>query len=255
MAISAREFRFLTYAFRQGLFPPRGSILEFGESQTVHLNVPQALKKLLPEGPARELMIANAAALTDQPGNAFALAKFVYLAVFNYASYAAIDLEPGPSHRIQQDLNQPFDLGTRYDICINNGTFEHVFNQANVYKAIHDHTRAGGLMIHFAPSIGCINHGMFNIQPGFILDLASANDYEVRLAVLSTMAGMYPIVPGMTIGDKDLTEHPDLSNAYVHAILQKKTDRPFAYPLQRMYENLKAHVTPVVEGPTSPSAI
>jgi hypothetical protein len=128
MAISAREFKFLAHAYRQGLFPQRGSVLDFGESQTVQLNVPKALAAVMPEGPARDASIANAAALAGEAGNGFALAKMIYLALFNYASYAAIDLEPGPSHRIQQDLNQPFDLGTRYDVCINNGTFEHVFN-------------------------------------------------------------------------------------------------------------------------------
>lgn len=244
MAISSTEFRFLAYAFRSGLFPPHGSVLEFGEAQTVNLNVPKALGSVMSPGLARDHAVANATELAGKDGSGFALAKLIYLAVLNYTSYAAIDLEPGPSYRIQQDLNHPFDLGTRYDICINNGTFEHVFNQANVYKAIHDHTRAGGLMMHYAPSIGCFNHGLFNIQPGFILDLASANDYEIRLAVLSTSVAMYPIEPKMGITAKTLAEHPDLSNAYIHAILRKRSDRPFAYPLQGMYENLKAYVTP-----------
>jgi hypothetical protein len=99
-------------------------------------------------------------------------------------------------------------------------------------------------MIHYAPSIGCINHGMFNIQPGFILDLASADDYEVRLAVLSTSVAMYPITPRMESDGKVFAEHPDLSNAYLRAILQKKADRPFAFPIQGMYESLKAFVAP-----------
>jgi hypothetical protein len=189
-------------------------------------------------GPDRDLMIAKARYLLTQAGSGFELAKLVYRALFDYASYTAIDIEPGGPHRILQDLNEPFDLGTRYDICINNGTSEHVFNQANVFKAMHDHTRAGGIMMHYTPCLGWTDHGLFNAQPRMYFELAGANDYEMCLACLATETNLHSMVPG-TITDALLQQHPDLREAEACVILRKRSNQPFIFPMQGQYQHLR----------------
>src|SRR5256885_7367791 len=68
-------------------------------------------------------------------------------------SYQCLDLDPSFGS-IRFDLNldgvPPEHVG-RYDFVTNHGTSEHVLNQYNCFKVMHDFCRAGGLMIHAVP--------------------------------------------------------------------------------------------------------
>ncbi|OBI36264.1 hypothetical protein A5709_16865 [Mycobacterium sp. E1386] len=235
MAITNTELSFLLEASRRGLLPQQGRILEFGEAETM-IDVAQAIPILLEEGPRRDALLAEPA--PDGMPQIYADAKRIYRALFDFRSYNAIDLLPPNDYRLQQDLNLPFDLGTRFDVCINNGTSEHVFNQANCYKAIHDHTAPGGVMIHWTPCLGWIDHGFYNIQPGFFHDLATANGYEILLAVLSSETMMMPIIPGQ-ITAEFVGANPGIRDSLACAVLRKTTDEPFRFPLQGVYSFLK----------------
>jgi hypothetical protein len=250
MAISQIEFRFLAEAHRQGCLLRGGSILEFGEANTNRINankieVPAAIESVMAASPERDKMVARALVL--QEGNAlenrYEEARLVYKALFDYASYKAVDLLPPTADRAQRNLNEPFDLGMRFDVCINNGTTEHVFNQANVYKAIHDHTRAGGVMVHWTPCLGWVNHGLFHVQPGFFFDLSAANGYSVLLARLATTKNLYDLNPA-GVNEEAFSAHPELRNALACVVLRRETAAPFKYPLQGKYSALKQYVSP-----------
>jgi hypothetical protein len=236
MAISHIEFNFLYEAFRRGLLGSRDSILEFGEAE-LFFDPAAAVPLLVPEKAPREALLAEARGLAGTPYAPYAGAQLIYRILFGNRSYNSIDLLPAEGHRFQQDLNQPFDLGRRFDVCINNGTSEHVFNQANFYKAIHDHTSSGGLMVHWTPCLGWVNHGMFNVQPGFFGDLAAANEYEILLGALCSKERMI----GLTsdgIDESLFAAQPDLRDSLACAILRKTSDKPFRLPMQGSYSYL-----------------
>jgi hypothetical protein len=247
MGVSPREFSFLQLAHRQGMFAPGGSILEFGESCTDQrdpkqaIDVAQAIGGLMAVGEERNKALAQAQILKSDSLEAarYAEARLIYQVVFKYKSYTSIDLQPATDHHIQQDLNVPFDLGLQFDICINNGTTEHVFNQANCYKAIHDHTRAGGLMIHWTPCLGWINHGLYNVQPGFFPDLARANSYEICLAALGTDSNLYNL---FALNEALLAAHSDMRDSLVMVVMRKTSDVAFRPPLQAFYSHLAPYV-------------
>jgi Methyltransferase domain len=93
--------------------------------------------------------------------------------------YATIDLDTRHD-AIQLDLNidqVPEKLRQQFDLVINTGTTEHVANQAQAFRIIHDLTRVGGVMFHEVPA-GSWNHGLFNYTPKFFLLLHKQNDYE-----------------------------------------------------------------------------
>lgn len=194
-------------------------------------------------GPERDAMVARARVSQEGDGlpNRYEEARLIYKALFGYASYNAVDLLPPSEDRAQRNLNEPFDLGKRFDICINNGTTEHVFNQANVFKMIHDHTRAGGIMIHWTPCIGWVNHGLFHVQPGFFFDLSSANQYAVLFACLATAKNLFDLNPA-GVNEETLSAHPELQNTLACVVLRKQSDTPFRYPLQGKYSNLSEYV-------------
>ena len=65
----------------------------------------------------------------------------------------------------------------RYDFVTNCGTTEHVANQFNSFKIVHDLTKPGGYMYHSLPCSGMTNHGFFSYNAKFFLLLALANNY------------------------------------------------------------------------------
>lgn len=65
------------------------------------------------------------------------------------------------------------------DLVTNNGTSEHLFNQAQVFKNIHSLCKLNGLMLHILPLTPWINHGFYNYNPIFFRDLARVNNYDI----------------------------------------------------------------------------
>jgi SAM-dependent methyltransferase len=92
--------------------------------------------------------------------------------------HASIDLAGGTT---QLDLNNdrvPENLRGAFDLVINAGTTEHLANQENAFRVIHDLTRPGGLMYHEVPGSSCTDHGFLAYQPKFFHRLMQQNDYQ-----------------------------------------------------------------------------
>ena len=140
----------------------------------------------------------------------FDLAKLFYRIVFGDHTYRAIDLH-GTAVAEQYDLNRPLPFSEQFDVVTNFGTAEHIFNQLQMFKSVHDTTKPGGLMIHSLPNQGCYDHGFYNYHPTFVFDLSQANRYEV-VTLQHTDGTKTPTV---------LTLLPD-RNTYVRLALEKK---------------------------------
>jgi len=95
--------------------------------------------------------------------------------------YAAIDIADGYRTTIL-DLNHanaPPDLLDACDLVLNFGTTEHLLNQYNAFKVMHDSTKVGGFIVNSLPCVGYSNHGYFTYTPRCFFDLAGYNEYEV----------------------------------------------------------------------------
>jgi SAM-dependent methyltransferase len=146
--------------------------------------------------------------------------------------YAAIDID-GDAMRF--DLNRDTvadDLRGGFDLIVNAGTTEHVANQENAFRAIHDFTRVGGIMYHEVPAGGLVDHGFFSYQPKFFARLASQNDYAVVLfkycAWASSPVPQYIQSFNERFGVGVVGDIPDLS---LRVGLQKRHDLPFSCPI------------------------
>jgi len=94
--------------------------------------------------------------------------------------YGAIDFD-GHRDSAPLDLNNdqvPESLRSRFDIVLNAGTTEHILNQDNAFRVMHDLARVGGLIIHEVPAGGMMNHGMINYNLKFFWHLCRENNYE-----------------------------------------------------------------------------
>ena len=95
-------------------------------------------------------------------------------------NYMAIDTscEAGATNL---DLNFdeiPTKFQEKFQLVINCGTTEHVANQIQAFKIIHDLTALEGLMYHNVPFQGYQTHGLINYTPKFFWMLCRSNNYE-----------------------------------------------------------------------------
>lgn len=123
--------------------------------------------------------------------------------------YAAVDFS-GHRESLAVDLNSqsvPENMKGRFDLVINAGTTEHVANQDNAFRVIHDLAAANGVMYHEVPS-GSWDHGLINYTPKFFFRLMQYNDY--RKLILRERR------------PEDMT---------IRAALQKRSARAFVTPL------------------------
>ena len=182
MGYSASAVQMLT-SWLGSLLPEGGAILELGEQQ-ISAGVPEVdirnllLKTLghreVVESVLQERFIKGRRRIAD----AFAGSAFFY---------RCVDLFEGEMV-LTADLNKYIvtdEWKNRFDVVTNFGTSEHIADQINCFRAVHDFTRVAGLMVHNVPFCGYYNHGLFNYHPAFFILLADANGYEIEALNIS----------------------------------------------------------------------
>ena len=101
-------------------------------------------------------------------------------------SYASIDIDGSPGS-IPLDLNYdevPTEFIGKYDVVTNFGTTEHVANQLQSFKIVHDLATPGALMLHVLPTSGGLNHGLVSYNPKFFWMLGRSNGYKIAFMTM-----------------------------------------------------------------------
>ena len=151
-----------------------------------------------------------------------------------FVSYDAVDFDGRGT--IEFDLNEPMPVSRTFDLVTNNGTGEHIFNQAAVFKTCHDLCKQGGVMVHILPWINWRNHGFYNFNPILFKDLAAANGYEI-LKMYAGDRGGNITHPEVTFKE-DKKPDPIDKNIMLVSILRKTGAGSFCYPIQGKYQSL-----------------
>jgi hypothetical protein len=156
--------------------------------------------------------------------------------------YNSIDVCPGLKTEIL-DLNfdkLPRYMAGRYDVVLNFGTTEHIFNQWNCFEAIHDATKVGGSIYHQLPASGYLDHGYYCYTPLFFREMAEANGYEI-LDLFVTPAGESKIDQleiearaGTSVLERidHLHENNRIPALNIHVIMRKARDGGFRCALE-----------------------
>jgi hypothetical protein len=151
--------------------------------------------------------------------------------------YNCVDVD-GRAGSIAMDLNfdpVPEELRGRYDLVTNHGTSEHILNQYNVFKALHDFGRPGSLFVHAVPFTVHLEHGFFNYQPNFFEALARYNSYETLGVWVGPDWQLASFIPW----DPRLLDFLAFSSKTTHLLVvaqRKMYDREFRVPIQEVYE-------------------
>ena len=154
--------------------------------------------------------------------------------------YCSLDTD-GKHGALVLDLNfdaAPEDRKASFDIVANNGTTEHVFNQANAFEVIQA-TKVGGLMINILPFRGYADHCFFAYHPDLFEALARANGYELLGMWVTFGDAQAHLVPW----DNKLLESlaiPQKTNVLLSVVLRRKYAHAFQVPFQTVYEATNA---------------
>lgn len=241
MAITGIEYSLFRGLREQGRLPQQGDILELGEANwygDVDLQTLRAdIRRFVPADEQQALLARLDEVLqASRPEYRFEIAKVFWQTFLQPRSMTAIDFH-GTEQALRLDLNDPVDLERQFHVVMNLGTVEHVFNVAQAFKTIHDHTLPGGLMVHGLPFTGWIDHGFYAFNPTFFWDLAAVNGYgflvacytelnPLKLIQLQTREHVLEMARSGQVG----------ANSLLYMIMVRPEEaRPFRVPIQGYY--------------------
>jgi len=85
------------------------------------------------------------------------------------------------------DLNSaetPDALRSAFDLVLDSGTIEHVFDIAAALRHCCRMAKPGGRVIHLTPSSNCVEHGFHNVSPTLFADFYSASHFQINRVYL-----------------------------------------------------------------------
>jgi hypothetical protein len=247
MGLTQNTIDVVLFLRRQGLFPDNAAVAEIGAQQlsNVFFRHREGLAALAHAFGARNpfpgqpVEIAPPTGVGPEPMAADAPSARPFWEWLG-CTYTAIDIDDSPGS-LPLDLkydNVPDWARARFHVVTNCGTTEHVANQLNAFKIIHDLTAPGGVMLHDLPCQGMLNHGLVNYNPKWFWLLARSNGYEVLHMDYSSTHERPPLpknivdyISMFTPGFGARAERYGAADAGLVAALCKRHDIEFVPPL------------------------
>jgi hypothetical protein len=247
MGIGVPDLELLLSLRQQGCIADPGAVIEVGAQQLTNsmLQSPELVARLGRSfGVKTEYALPKPLPSMRGEGNADLLDANAPLARDFWRwlgfAYASIDIDGSPGS-IPLDLNYddvPADAIGKYHLVTNYGTTEHVANQLNAFKVIHDLTAVGGVMVHTVPAQGMPNHGLINYNMKFFWMLARSNNYKWLYAGYGGTSESYAIPENILDDVKsfnpsivDNARAWRVSDAGISVAVQKQSDIEFVAPL------------------------
>ncbi|CAG0938749.1 hypothetical protein BROC_00377 [Candidatus Brocadiaceae bacterium] len=103
-----------------------------------------------------------------------------FFAMLGISDYWDIDKSDYEKPTIIHDLNLPVPSGldAKFNLIVDSGTMEHVFDIRQVLENIIRLCRKSGWIVHFTPASNFLDHGFYSFSPIFFYDLYSANGFD-----------------------------------------------------------------------------
>lgn len=137
------------------------------------------------------------------------------------------------------NLNDPVDtsLYQAFDLLIDPGTTEHVFNIAQAMKSIAMMVNVGGYIYHQTPLVH-INHGFYNLSPTFYSDFYKLNGFDIKeLKYFSKSLDAHGFMVAREDLDPYATFYEVKSPSTNSVLVQKMLNKVVSYPTQTIYKS------------------
>jgi SAM-dependent methyltransferase len=104
-------------------------------------------------------------------------------ALLGFSDSSCIDQSDYEAANETLDLNEketPLHLREAFDVVLDSGTIEHIFEIGQAMRHCLEMTRTGGRIIHLTPSSNAVNHGLYSVSPTLFADFYGASGCEIE---------------------------------------------------------------------------
>jgi hypothetical protein len=168
---------------------------------------------------------------------------FFQLMGFGPGQIDTLDVSDFENANIIHDLNQPptSSFG-QYDLIINAGTLEHVFDVRQALWTLSDLTKVNGQIVHIAPA-GLLNHGFYNFNAGFFSDFYEQSGWareELYYCLAPRVADVDELMVFLKMDVGKLNHMPNDHDLGVFARYRKTEATQSVFAVQQYYRDLHA---------------
>lgn len=175
-----------------------------------------------------------------------------------YININVFDIDPQEKPFLCWDLNMPIpiDFHNTYDLAIDSGTHEHIFNIGNSLASFASLPKKGGYIVGAIPYFSP-NHGFYNVNPNCIAELFSPfNGFRLIKLIINCYNDPIESLKGKAIQSITVYEHSckhfsydlilkkiqstklDLLSSFntLYYVAHKINELPIKAPIQRKYK-------------------
>lgn len=147
-----------------------------------------------------------------------------------------LDIQAWTGTEIILDMNDPApeELKGRFDLIIDPGLLEHVFNIGQGFKNVAEIVRVGGFIYHQNP-VAFVNHGFYSLSPTLYIDFYTNNGFTIKLLGYFKRAKDQH---GFLAEIEDLPHYDPVTpsrNMTGVVLAQKREQRRIGWPVQHIY--------------------
>ncbi len=166
----------------------------------------------------------------------------VFFRLLGCTDAAALDYSDAEGAEFIWDLNQPIpaDLENRFDLVLDGGTLEHVFDTRQAFANVARLVKVGGRVVHMSPTCNYVNHGFYQFSPTLFFDYYSANRFTSLDATIIEHNIYRSHRPGWRLRTVTASERVISSQALMTAFVAERTAESSSdrLPIQSFYRSL-----------------
>ncbi|MGE3856333.1 MAG: hypothetical protein AB7G21_05205 [Dehalococcoidia bacterium] len=198
MALGSLEIRLIAREHRRRPFT--GPVLQLGR-QRIDVTPEEAEALLLSEGVTPQPIPADLPLHGQRPDGLVAvhdarnISDLALFAMFGITDVVAVDVSPRDHPEVIADLNYPYppELKDRFDLIVDGGTFDHLFDLRQAFINVATALRPGGRIIQWNAASNYVEWGAYcSFSPAVFHDYYTQNRFADVRTFLAVASYAYP---------------------------------------------------------------